>query len=395
VASRDEALSYYKWLWRDFRANRKVQRMGYIAKGLYRELLDEAWSEGSIPTDMESLADICGCPVEVITAEWPKIAPCWIDNGNGRLVNDKLDSLRTATDAERVVKAQAGRLGGLAKTIHILETNNADPLDIERVKLAQTEAKDSLAGAKQQLADASYLLAGAKHVLEPASECHIAEQSRAEHKQSRAEISTPNGVSPRNDSGNDPIEAIYREYPRKVGKAAALKAISRAVDRLRNDHGGLREAQVYLYTRVRSYARSPAGNDGEFTPHPATWFNQGRYDDDPKEWEGRNGTQPSSTVTRRVDSPTAQRVESGVNAFRRAAIDFGATDRVHGSDGGEIPEPRYGGSSAELPLRLQPPGTEARVIQGQNGHAQPTHKAGPEILPVPRRDGTGVGVYGS
>jgi hypothetical protein len=110
---------------------------------------------------------------------------------------------------------------------------------------------------------------------------------------------------------------------------------------------------------------------------------------------GSRGTQPSSTVTRRVDSPTAQRVESGVNAFRRAAIDFGATDRVHGSDGGEIPEPRYGGSSAELPLRLQPPSVEARVIQGQNGHAQPTHKAGPEILPVPRRDGTGVGVYGS
>jgi uncharacterized protein YdaU (DUF1376 family) len=286
--TRDEALSYYKWLWRDFRANRKVQRMGYIAKGLYRELLDEAWSEGSIPTDMETLADICGCPVEVMTEAWPRIAPCWVDNGHGRLVNEKLDSLRTATDAERVVKAQAGRLGGLAKTIHVMESSNAHPEDIQRVKQAQADAKDSLAGAKQQLADANLLLAPAKHVLAPARECHIAEQSRAEHTQSREEISPPNGGSPRKDSGKpDPIEAIYQAYPRKVGKQGALKAIGRAVQRLHASGMPMREAQEFLWKTVSTYAKSPAGNDGTFTPHPATWFNDGRYDDDQNEWQRR------------------------------------------------------------------------------------------------------------
>jgi len=102
------------------------------------------------------------------------------------------------------------------------------------------------------------------------------------------ELSEAKASSPRKDSGKPnpiAIEAIYREYPRKVGKEAALKAISRAVDRLRSDHGGTHEAQVYLFRRVQSYARSPAGNCGELTPHPATWFNQGRYNDDPKEWQ--------------------------------------------------------------------------------------------------------------
>src|SRR6476620_8160014 len=37
--------------------------------------------------------------------------------------------------------------------------------------------------------------------------------------------------------------------------------------------------------RTLAFARSPAGNRGNLTPHPATWFNQGRYDDNPTEWE--------------------------------------------------------------------------------------------------------------
>lgn len=45
-----EALPYYRWHWRDYRANRKVQRMTYIERGLYRELLDECWAEGFIQT---------------------------------------------------------------------------------------------------------------------------------------------------------------------------------------------------------------------------------------------------------------------------------------------------------------------------------------------------------
>ena len=37
--------------------------------------------------------------------------------------------------------------------------------------------------------------------------------------------------------------------------------------------------------------------DRQFIPHPATWFNRGSYDDDPKEWS-RNavGTVPVRRV---------------------------------------------------------------------------------------------------
>ena len=71
----DRVLPYYKWFWQDWRANRKIQRMTYIEKGLYRELLDECWVEGFIPDDIEELADICGCPKEIMANAPPPSPP--------------------------------------------------------------------------------------------------------------------------------------------------------------------------------------------------------------------------------------------------------------------------------------------------------------------------------
>lgn len=115
--SRLEPLPYYKWLWKDWRANRSVQRMSYIERGLYRELLDECWSEGSIPDDIESLAEICGCPESVMADAWHVLSKCFANSG-GRLTNEKLDSLRTDLDRVRVKKQDAGRAGGLAKALN-------------------------------------------------------------------------------------------------------------------------------------------------------------------------------------------------------------------------------------------------------------------------------------
>ena len=96
----------------------------------------------------------------------------------------------------------------------------------------------------------------------------------------------------------EPISAerIFKQYPRhrRVGKGAALKAIDKAAHRLRDgemcEQGAIPLQQAYemLKQAVEAYARSPAGNAGEFTPHPATWFNQSRYLDDPLTWKKTN-----------------------------------------------------------------------------------------------------------
>jgi hypothetical protein len=84
-------------------------------------------------------------------------------------------------------------------------------------------------------------------------------------------------------------EAIYAAYPRKVGKPAALKAINATIklESLKQDLG-LSYQQLLektrLYARARAQAISKNHEESKFTPHPATWFNQQRYMDDPIEW---------------------------------------------------------------------------------------------------------------
>lgn len=90
------------------------------------------------------------------------------------------------------------------------------------------------------------------------------------------------------------ISEIYKNYPRKEGRGNAFKAIASALERLLKGQDtpgelfhSLDDAAVYLAQRVKLFASTPAGQAGEFTPHPATWFNQKRYLDDESNWSRR------------------------------------------------------------------------------------------------------------
>lgn len=95
------------------------------------------------------------------------------------------------------------------------------------------------------------------------------------------------------------LEAIYQAYPKHVGKIAALKAIEKAVRIIEQRHRVANElpsqeswdsAAAWLLARVKEYAASPKGQkpakgQPDYRPHPATWFNAGRYDDDQSNWQ--------------------------------------------------------------------------------------------------------------
>lgn len=69
-------------------------------------------------------------------------------------------------------------------------------------------------------------------------------------------------------------EFIYAAYPKKVGRPTALKAIQKAISKF---------GASLLLERTKAFALARAG-DLEFVPHPATWFNQERFNDDPSTW---------------------------------------------------------------------------------------------------------------
>lgn len=82
-------------------------------------------------------------------------------------------------------------------------------------------------------------------------------------------------------------EMIYQAYPRKVGKADALKAIVAAMHKRGCPTMGYSSPAEYMLSCVKQYAAAVAKwpkDEQRFVPHPATWFNRGSYDDDPKEW---------------------------------------------------------------------------------------------------------------
>ena len=110
-----EALPYYRWMWRDWRANRKVQHMSWQARGLYRELLDECWAEGFIPNDVTALAEICGCEVEEMAEVWPRIKARFYEKQPGQYTNHTLEDQRTELDTLRVANSKNARDAALAR----------------------------------------------------------------------------------------------------------------------------------------------------------------------------------------------------------------------------------------------------------------------------------------
>jgi uncharacterized protein YdaU (DUF1376 family) len=87
-------------------------KMDYIARGFYRELLDEQWERGFLPNDIESLAEICVCPAKVMEKAWPSLSACFPENEEGQLVNPKMEAQRTDQDAKRAANSRSGALGG-------------------------------------------------------------------------------------------------------------------------------------------------------------------------------------------------------------------------------------------------------------------------------------------
>jgi hypothetical protein len=85
------------------------------------------------------------------------------------------------------------------------------------------------------------------------------------------------------------LEAIYQSYPRHEAKKAALKAIENALLEIAK-RPDVSDPAAWLLERVAAYAEARKGQDTKYTPHPASWFNAGRYDDDQEQWKPKEPT---------------------------------------------------------------------------------------------------------
>ena len=81
---------------------------------------------------------------------------------------------------------------------------------------------------------------------------------------------TVKAVSKNNNNYTDDFELFWHEYPRKVGKKDAFEKFKKA-----------KQPVQVLISAVREQKNSEmwTKENGRFIPNPATWLNQGRWDD--------------------------------------------------------------------------------------------------------------------
>lgn len=95
----------------------------------------------------------------------------------------------------------------------------------------------------------------------------IAMAREKERERERKKENTPSSKP----AASKEFDLFWIQYPRKVGKEAARKAFAKAMKKTTLNK--VMSAVEDLRIRV-------AGKDPQFTPHPSTWLNEGRWDDE-------------------------------------------------------------------------------------------------------------------
>ncbi len=72
-------------------------------------------------------------------------------------------------------------------------------------------------------------------------------------------------------AATDCFEEFWQAYPRKVGKLAAIKAFSKHNPPI---------AQVLRAIETQAKSEAWRKDGGQFIPHPSTWLNEGRWQDE-------------------------------------------------------------------------------------------------------------------
>ena len=80
---------------------------------------------------------------------------------------------------------------------------------------------------------------------------------------------------------NKEAEEIYKAYPRKVAKPVAIRAIKKHLTKI---------GFVELMNKTEQFAKAVEGSDPQYIPHPSTFYNQERFNDDPESWTVSQGS---------------------------------------------------------------------------------------------------------
>jgi len=84
------------------------------------------------------------------------------------------------------------------------------------------------------------------------------------------------------------FDAFWAAYPKKLGKRDAKDRFGKIAREVAKERGTTAAAAASMIAdKAAIYSRSATAKDLQYVPYPATWLNQGRYDDDESQWARR------------------------------------------------------------------------------------------------------------
>lgn len=228
---------------KEFLTDGHVAAMSLKECGAYIKLLCLCWQEESITSDPQRLANMVGVSRREFQKLWPALEPCFIEEG-ATLRHGRLDLERGKQAAYR----EQQRLKGLASAV--ARSTGRQP--------------DSNHGSTAVQPDT-----------EPDGNQDSTERQPSSQPKTKSPISDLSTTYEKKVLTYDRFDEFWDTYPRKVGKDAAKRAyLKRRPDA---------DLHARMLAAIDRQARDPAWrkDGGQFVPHPATWLNAGRWEDEP------------------------------------------------------------------------------------------------------------------
>jgi len=138
-------LHSYPWYIKDWLLSEARLTMTLSQRGLYRDLLDHFFEQGSLPTNEAALFRMAACDQREFKAAWPVVRQKF-EERDGRLYNRKAEEVLASKIARQVKNAMSGSSGGLARA------KNSDSKVQANAKQVLSEC---LANAKQTSSNGS------------------------------------------------------------------------------------------------------------------------------------------------------------------------------------------------------------------------------------------------
>lgn len=255
----------YRTIESSFWSDPKVRSLSPHAKLLFLYL---------ITNDRSHVSGIYYCPKEAICVElgipYPKLAAVVSDLIQAKLVEH--DENRSIFWVKKMFRYQGRGTKNISSAAKQLTTLHNSPLIKEFCKLykyVKPPKNDALSDTLSEVE----------------RDCSQEQEQEQEQKKEQKNTLPPPAASMRESAYDPDFEVFWNAYPKRVGKKIAEKSWLVAVkgQSLLASVGGRKNAIALILEAATLFAASPKGK-GEWCPHPATWLNQNRFEDDPAEW---------------------------------------------------------------------------------------------------------------